>query len=201
MCATRRLKSSGGERPSPAGPSQRSGEAEDSLSRETPGRVGAVLTTPGRASTARWCGPGQQDGKVYVRNQCSTPLNGPPAQIWRIWVGRGAHPLPAGGWGTPVGDVTSRPEATVNVCGVTVAMPQVELDTSLVDRLRDERGNRPASPSPPCSQRGGRAGPSSADGTEWGGGFVVVGGRESRSQGEGSQQVSGGSAGRPGGRL
>ena len=54
-------------------------------------RVGAALTTPGRVGTARRCGSGQRDEKVYARNQCLTPLNGPPAQIWRIWVGRGAY--------------------------------------------------------------------------------------------------------------
>ena len=29
----------------------------------------AAPTTPERASTVRWSGPGKQDGKVYVRNQ------------------------------------------------------------------------------------------------------------------------------------
>src|SRR4029077_8105031 len=99
MCATRRLKSNGGERPS--SPGRRSGwvEAEGSLIREMLGRVGAALTTPGRVGTARRCGSGQRDETVYARNQCLTPLNGPPAQIWRIWAGRGAHlpPCSAGG--------------------------------------------------------------------------------------------------------
>src|SRR6478736_6267609 len=105
------------------------------------------------------------------------------------------------GWGTSGHDVATGQEATVKDlrCNRGDAAG-VELDASLVDRLRDERGNRPVSPSLPCSQRGGRAGTSSADGTGRGGGFVVVGGRESRSHGEGSQQVSGGSAGIPGGR-
>ena len=57
-----------------AGLSQQGGEAGGSLSRETPGRVGAALTTPGRAGTARWSGSGKRDGKVYVRNQRLTPL-------------------------------------------------------------------------------------------------------------------------------
>ena len=87
-------------------------------------RAGAALTTPGRVGTARRCGSGQRDEKVYARNQCLTPLNGPPAQIWRIWAGCGAYPLPSGGRGTPGGDVLSRREAMVNVCGVAVAMPQ-----------------------------------------------------------------------------
>jgi hypothetical protein len=51
------------------------------------------------------------------------------------------------------------------------------------------------------------AGASSAAGAGWGGGLVVVagvttrdGGRESRSQGEGDQQVGSRGVGRPGGR-
>jgi hypothetical protein len=62
-------------------------------------RVGAALPTPGRVGTARRCGSGQRDEKVYARNQCLTPLNGPPAQIWRIWAGRGAYPTPLCGGG------------------------------------------------------------------------------------------------------
>jgi hypothetical protein len=45
------------------------GEAEGSLTREVPGRVGAALTKPGRASTARWCGFGERDEVEYARNQ------------------------------------------------------------------------------------------------------------------------------------
>jgi hypothetical protein len=33
-----------------------------------PGRVGAALTKPGWASTARWCAPGERDGEEYERN-------------------------------------------------------------------------------------------------------------------------------------
>jgi hypothetical protein len=45
------------------------GEAEGSLIREVPGRVGAALTTPGRASIARWGGFGKRDEEEYARNQ------------------------------------------------------------------------------------------------------------------------------------
>ena len=61
--------------------------------------MGAALTTPGRVGTARRCGFGQRDEKVYARNQCLTPINGPPAQIWRIWAGCGAYPTPLYGGG------------------------------------------------------------------------------------------------------
>jgi hypothetical protein len=72
--------------------SQQGGEAEGSLIREAPGRAGAALTKPGRASTARWCGSGERGEKEYARNQrlrLSTRL---PAQIWRIGAGSGAYP-------------------------------------------------------------------------------------------------------------
>jgi hypothetical protein len=36
---------------------------------EMPERVGAALTKPGRASTARWCGFGERDEEEYARNQ------------------------------------------------------------------------------------------------------------------------------------
>src|SRR6266508_3059591 len=52
-----------------AGLSQQAGGAEGSLTVETYGRVGAALTTPGRAGTARRAGSGKQDEKVYARNQ------------------------------------------------------------------------------------------------------------------------------------
>lgn len=56
-------------RPSPLTLSQQGGEAGDSLIREVLGRAGAVLTTPGRAGTARRCGFGKRDEEEYVRNR------------------------------------------------------------------------------------------------------------------------------------
>jgi hypothetical protein len=47
----------------------RDGEAGGSLTREVPGWAGAAPTTPGRTSTARWCGFGKRDGVEYARNQ------------------------------------------------------------------------------------------------------------------------------------
>jgi len=40
-----------------------------SLTQVVPGRAGAALTKPGRASTARWCGSGERGGKEYARNR------------------------------------------------------------------------------------------------------------------------------------
>ena len=84
----------------------------------------AASTKPGRASTARWSGSGKQDGKVYVRNQrFKAPQVLPPARTWRIWAGlrRAPQHLARGTLG-PV--EVAGPEATMNVCGVVVAMPQ-----------------------------------------------------------------------------
>lgn len=67
-CAMRRCCSSGGGRPSLLSLSQQGGEAEGSRFREVPEWVGAALTKPGRASTARWCGSGERDEEEYERN-------------------------------------------------------------------------------------------------------------------------------------
>ena len=48
------------------GLSQQVAEAEGSLIREVPGRVGAALTKPGQAGTARQPGPGERDEKVQL---------------------------------------------------------------------------------------------------------------------------------------
>jgi hypothetical protein len=105
----------------------RGGEAEGSLIREMPGRVGAALTTPGRARIARWCGFGKCDEEEYARNQ-------------RYHVPRKVNRLKPGGYGpgavrTRADDrvgagnswadvrMSSR-EATVKCCGVAVATPQ-----------------------------------------------------------------------------
>ena len=72
----------------------------------------------------------------------------------------------------------------------------VEVGTSLLDRSCGERGNHPRSPFPPGSQSGGGQVRCRPRAVGWGGGLVVVvgvtphrGDRESRSQGEGGQQV------------
>ena len=68
-----------------AGSSWRVSEAGGSLSRETPGRVGAAATKSGRSGTAGWAGPGERDGTVYVRNRCckasSSPTSSKPVDV------------------------------------------------------------------------------------------------------------------------
>jgi hypothetical protein len=102
------------------------GEAGGSLTWEVPGRVGAALTKPGRASIARWCGFGERDEEEYARNQ-------------RYYAPRKVNRLKPGGYGP--GAVRTHAEvigvgnfravvwmmvreATVTCCGVAVAMPQ-----------------------------------------------------------------------------
>src|ERR1700758_3525366 len=68
-CAVKCSDSNGGERPTSLILSQQGGEAEGSLIRVVPGRAGAALTKPGRASTARWGGSGERGGKEYARNR------------------------------------------------------------------------------------------------------------------------------------
>jgi hypothetical protein len=46
--------------------SQQAGEAEGSLIREAPGRVGAALTKPGWTGTARRFRSGERDEKVQL---------------------------------------------------------------------------------------------------------------------------------------
>jgi hypothetical protein len=66
--------------------------------------------------------------------------------------------------------------------------------------VRGERGNHPWSPYLLPGQGSGGQTRRRLMAVGWGGGFVVVGGRESRLRGEGSQQVGSEDAGRPRGR-
>ncbi len=155
----------------------------------------AALTTTGRASTARWSGSGKQDGKAYVRNQ---RLNAPQETLQLEPGGSGlvssAHPD-----GTPDGvvvrgtlgpvEVAGR-EATVNACGVAVAMLQghswapTPSNGSTVNV-----GTISAVPSPVSNLLVGGKVRRRLTPPRWGGGPVVVRGRESRPHGEGVQRV------------
>ena len=80
-----------------------------------------------------------------------------------------------------------------------------QLDAKLIDRFAVNTGTIPGRSCCLESIRVGGIDASSVEGAGWGGGPVVVagvttrrGGRESRSQGEGGQQVGSGSAGMPG---
>ena len=102
--------------------SQQAGEAEGSLTPEARGRVGAALTTTGRAGTARRLGSGKQGGKVYASEPA---LNAP--QVHRLQPG-GYGPdcsaRPTMGGRLRSGLMTAGGEATGKACGVPVARLQ-----------------------------------------------------------------------------
>jgi len=87
------------------------------------GEAGAALTTTGRAGTVRRRGSGKQDETPYERNQCLKPRNprtgsnltdtGRVAAHAATRTPRAATPEPV----TVPGE-----EATLNACGVGVAM-------------------------------------------------------------------------------
>ena len=89
--------------------------------------VGAALTKPGRARTARWCGSGERDGKEYERNPRYYVLKYLPAQSGGSGPGA-VHNPPSGhlaGWEQLLGGYgCARREAMVKVHGVTMARPQ-----------------------------------------------------------------------------
>ena len=101
-----------------------------------------------------------------------------------------AHPLDDVGWGTPwLGDVAGR-EATVNACGVAVAMLQGHSwAPTPLKGSRVNVGTISAVPSPASNQLVGGKARRRPMPSGWGGGPVVVRGRESRSHGEGVQRV------------
>jgi hypothetical protein len=176
-------------------------EAEDSLIRETPGRVGAVLTTTGRVGTARRRGSGKRDEKVYERNQ-RVKSRKRRADSNLVDLGRCAvrvrYEHVTGDSGAGMDRPVRRPRGRAAAYswrggrGIAGHLPRRS--------VRGERGNHPWSPSPLPGQDSGGQIRRRLMAAGWGGGFVVVGGRESRLQGEGSQQACSKDAGRPGGR-
>jgi hypothetical protein len=120
------------------------------------------------------------------------PQTIPPAQTWRIWAGLQCAPM-TDGRGELLGRCwVADKEAVRNVCGVRTAMLQgqswapnlsngltVNMGTTLM--LPNSIGHGPKS--------GKVHRPPMAPG--WGGGPVVVRGRESRPHGEGVQRVRG----------
>ena len=68
------------------GLSRQVAEAEGSLIRVVPERLGSALTKPGRASTARWGGSGERDGEEYATSRRCNAL-------------QRAHRLKSGGYG------------------------------------------------------------------------------------------------------
>jgi hypothetical protein len=74
-----------------------------SLIRETPGRMGAALTKPGRARTVEWLGSGKRAGEVYVRNHCcKTPQEVHQLKLDGYGLGCGADLLLMSGGSLPI---------------------------------------------------------------------------------------------------
>ena len=155
------------------------------------GRVEAASTTTERPGTARRGGSGKRDGKVYERNQrLNAPQDHPPARTWRMWAGLQRAPTTSLAWGTPEPvDVAGR-EALGKACGV----PEAKLlghswAPTPSNGLVVNMGTNPSLPQPSgLRPEGGRVHrPPVVMG--WGGGPVVVRGRESRPHGEGVQRV------------
>ena len=108
------------------GLSQQVVEVGGSRSLDAQVEVGAAPTTPGRASTARWPGPGKRDGEVYeCRNQWWNPLkkSGPALNLVD---GRDSSALDLVISGRDSLGAMVAPGATVKCCGVTVDRPAGE---------------------------------------------------------------------------
>jgi len=167
-------------------------KAGGSLIRGTPGRVGAAPTTTGRIGTARRSGSGKQDGKVYVRNQCSKASQERTTSSNLAdmgWVATRARTLC---WATPGAVEVAVREATPKACGVGVARSQGQ--SWAPNPMSGHAVNvGTVSPVPSPASRvlaGGNARcrrmPARRDG-----GPVVVRAGESPAHGEGVQQVRG----------
>ena len=157
----------------------------------------AAPTTTERASTVRWSGSGKRDGKVYERNQrLNAPQEHPPARNLTD-LGWAAARIRASARRTPRPVSVVGREATVNVCGVVVARLQGHSwAPHSTNGSRMNAGTIPVVPSPASMTLVGGKARRRLMPLGWDGGLVVVagattghGGRESRPQGEGVQQV------------
>ncbi len=181
---------------STSGLSQQSREAEGSPTLEAQGRVGAALTTVGRAGTAR------RPSAHSARRRGTTKVNQWLNPLKRC---AGSNLVDMGRDAVHVGGAVRRRglrsrinmpggEAMPNGCGVGMAMLQgEELGVHPVDRHGVNVGTiirPPRLGQARCRLRVWL----------WDGGSVVVRGRESRPHGEGTQRASSSDRGMPGGR-
>lgn len=144
--------------------SQQDCEAEGSLSREVPGWVGAALTKPWRAGTARRRGCGERGGKAYARNRrlrlskthrLEPGGSGPDATRTRLLHhGGGELPGMSAGLRGGRGDVLRGSHG--DVAGA-------ESDASSAERSTSEHGNHPCLPGATRPAWNSGLGPPSAD--------------------------------------
>ena len=160
--------------------------------------MGAALTTTGRAGTARRPGSGKQGGKVYVRNQRQSPSSCLRLKTWWIRAGWQCTPVMTGDSEAEFNGRRGGHEECLRRTRDDAA--GAELGTYPTDRFVVNVGTVLASP---CSQPA-RLGDGKVRRRLMvpgrGGVLVVVGGRESRSQGEGGQRVRSRGIGTSGGR-
>jgi hypothetical protein len=168
------------------------------------GKVGAAPSTPGRSW---YCQTGRvrQARREGVRVQ--EPAVEPPQvrnrlEIWRIWAGQQctASVLWYAGVDSEAGVVGRWGGHEEGLRRTRGEAAGEQLGASLVDRSVGERGNRPGSPYLPPSLGGSGQARRQLMISGWDGVLVVVGGRESRSQGEGGQHDRSAGRGRSGAR-
>ncbi len=191
-CATRRHTTGWRWKDSTISLSQQANEAEGSLTLEAQVKVGS---SPDNDGTGRHCQTARvrqarRKGATKV-NQWLNPLKHETGSNL-VDMGRAAvHAEPDAGTATPKSDLRGRPggheESLRRTRGEAAGE---ELDTNPVDRFVVNVGTIPRSPSPPHSQCGGGQARGRLMAPGWGGGSVVVRGRESRLHGEGTQRVS-----------
>ncbi len=180
------LESRGDKRTPPRVRRSERAEAEGSLTWGTPGRAESSPDNDGtgrhdqtiRVRQARWKGVREEPA-----TESSTRL--PPARTWSIWAGLQRAPATIVAWGTPEPGYVAGREATVKACGVTVARLLGHSWTPTPSR--DSGGNLGTNLVVPPSSAGGRARRQLTP-PGWGGGPVVVRGRESLPHGEGAQR-------------
>ena len=164
---------------------------------EMRGRVGAALTTTGHTGTARRCGSGKQDETPYEEPVSDAPYSSTGSNLADL--GRDAVRAADSLVRRRLRDGIEWPvtEATLKACGVGVARL-----SGYSWAARSSTGvvvNVGSGLVPPGSPSGEGQAHRRLMAPDRGGGLVVVRVRERRAHGEGDQQVSNRSTGRPGG--
>ncbi len=153
--------------------------------------MGAALTTTERVGTTRRPGTGKRDGTVYVcRNQWSNPRKSRTGSNL-VDLGRAAAHADL-----VDGDVTPTPATYVGQEAIGEGLRRTrgeaageELGADPADWHMVNAGTVPVPPFPPPSRGGDGRAHRRLRASGWGGGSVVVRGRESRPHGEGTQRV------------
>lgn len=146
---------------------------------------------PGPASKTERCTNAGTSG--------GTPSSGTPARTWWIWAGQQCVLVADGGGQLHVGLGLAGTEATVKVCGVAVARLQGKSWAPIPSNGHEVNvGTIVESPNLSASPADSAKAHRQLMARRRGGALVVVRGRESRSHGEGEQQVRGNRSGTSG---